>query len=95
MTLAANNEGVGLYEMEAEAFKRLGGTIRFDAGVTDLIINEDAVAGVMVGDEKITADAVVLACGGFEASDDFRKANLVRLGVRLKSGARRIIPEMA
>lgn len=74
LTLAANNEGVGLYEMEAEAFKRLGGTIRFDAGVTDLIINEDAVAGVMVGDEKITADAVVLACGGFEASDDFRKS---------------------
>ena len=27
----------------------------------------------MVGDEKINADAVILACGGFEASDQFRE----------------------
>jgi len=33
VTLAANNEGVGLYDMEAAAFKKLGGSIRFNAGV--------------------------------------------------------------
>jgi tricarballylate dehydrogenase len=73
LTLAANNEGVGLYDMEAAAFKKLGGSIRFNAGVSSLVTSDEAVTGVMVGDEKINADAVILACGGFEASDKFRE----------------------
>ena len=74
LTLAALNEGVGLYDMEAAAFKKLGGTIRFNAAVTGLMTSESRVTGVLVGDEKIEADAVILACGGFEASDQLREA---------------------
>ena len=74
LTLAADNEGVGLFDMELAAFERLGGSIRYDAGVTDLITEGDKVVGVRVADEEIRADAVVLASGGFEASDSLRSA---------------------
>ena len=72
LTLAAANEGVGLYEMERAAFEKLGGEILFDAGVTGLLTDADHVTGVQVDDDDIAADAVILACGGFEASDDMR-----------------------
>lgn len=74
LTLAARNEGVGLYDMEAAAFKNLGGEIRFNAGVTDLMISDRGVTGVVIGTEKIEADAVILACGGFEANNQLREA---------------------
>lgn len=73
LTLAAENEGVGLFEMELAAFERLGGTIRYQAEVTALHLRDGAVAGVKLGDEVISADAVVLACGGFEASTELRR----------------------
>ncbi|MEM1318596.1 MAG: FAD-dependent tricarballylate dehydrogenase TcuA [Pseudomonadota bacterium] len=72
LTLAAANEGVGLFDMELAAFQRLGGKIRYDAPVSQLVIDGDRVAGVMVGDETIAADAVILACGGFEADGAMR-----------------------
>ena len=37
LTMAAHNEGVGLFDQELAAFKRLGGTIRYGSGVTGLI----------------------------------------------------------
>lgn len=73
LTLAAENEGVGLFDMELAAFTRLGGQIRYKSPVTDLIMQDGAVTGVRVGDEDITADAVILACGGFEASTERRR----------------------
>jgi tricarballylate dehydrogenase len=73
LTLAAENEGVGLFDMELAAFEGLGGTIRYDSAVTDLLRHGDRITGVRVGDEEITADAVILACGGFEANDTLRK----------------------
>jgi len=76
LTMAAANEGVGLYEMERAAFERLGGTIRFEAGVTDLITTDGRVTGVKVGDETLHADAVILASGGFEASEAMRSAEI-------------------
>ncbi|MEM9968015.1 MAG: FAD-dependent tricarballylate dehydrogenase TcuA [Pseudomonadota bacterium] len=76
LTLAAENEGVGLFDMELAAFTRLGGHIRYDAGVTDLTVDKGKVTGVMVGDEAITADAVILASGGFEASDALRARHI-------------------
>lgn len=76
LTLAAKNEGTGLYEMEKRAFEKLGGTIRYDAGVTGLTTSGRRVTGVLVEDEKIRADAVILACGGFEANDEFRSLEL-------------------
>lgn len=72
LTLAAENEGVGLFDMELAAFERLGGTLRYEAGVTGLVVNDGRVAGVQVGDEVIDADAVILACGGFESNDEMR-----------------------
>ena len=73
LTLAAENEGVGLFDMELAAFERLGGTIRYDSAVTGLLRDGDRVTGVRVGDEEIAADAVILACGGFEANDELRR----------------------
>lgn len=86
LTLAAENEGVGLFDMELAAFKRMGGTIRYDAGVTSLTTDNGRVTGVCVGEEEIAADAVILACGGFEANADLRRdwmgANWAKAKVR-------------
>ena len=73
LTLAAENEGVGLFEMELAAFTRLGGTIRYESAVTELLVDDGQVTGVKVGNEEIAADAVILACGGFEASTERRR----------------------
>ena len=73
LTLAAENEGVGLFDMELAAFERLGGTIRYDSAVTGLLRDGDRVTGVRVGNEDIKADAVILASGGFEANDALRQ----------------------
>jgi len=59
--------------MELAAFTRLGGTIRYNSAVTGLMTNAGQVIGVNVGDEEIDADAVILACGGFEASTERRR----------------------
>lgn len=72
LTLAAENEGVGLFDMELAAVTKMGGTIRYNAAVTGLIHEGGRVVGVHVGDEQLRADAVILACGGFEASEALR-----------------------
>ncbi|MEM9870097.1 MAG: FAD-dependent tricarballylate dehydrogenase TcuA [Pseudomonadota bacterium] len=72
LTLSADNEGVGLFDMEMAAFQRLGGTVRYESAVTGLIQTDGKVTGVCVGDEQIMSDAVILASGGFEASDEMR-----------------------
>jgi tricarballylate dehydrogenase len=72
LTLAAENEGVGLFDMELAAVKRLGGTVRYNSAVTGLIVQNDRVVGVKIGGEELYADAVILACGGFEANDALR-----------------------
>ncbi|MEM6665793.1 MAG: FAD-dependent tricarballylate dehydrogenase TcuA, partial [Pseudomonadota bacterium] len=76
LTLAAADEGVGLFDMERSAFERMGGTLRYDAGVTGLATQGDRVTGVTVGTETLNADAVILACGGFEANPDMRAAEM-------------------
>ncbi len=73
LTLAAQNEGVGLFDMELAAFQRLGGQIRYNSAVTGLMTEGDQVTGVMVGEEALPADAVILASGGFEANEAMRK----------------------
>lgn len=72
LTLSAQNEGVGLFEMELAAVTRMGGKVRYDSAVTGLIVDQDRVTGVRVGAEEIHADAVILASGGFEASEEMR-----------------------
>jgi len=72
LTLAAENEGVGLFDMELAAVQRLGGTVRYNSAVTGLLTEDDRVVGVRVGDEDMRADAVILASGGFEANEEMR-----------------------
>lgn len=72
LTLAAENEGVGLFDMELAAVERLGGSIRYDAEVTGLVVQDGSVVGVKIRDETLLADAVILASGGFEASEELR-----------------------
>lgn len=72
LTLAAENEGVGLFDMELAAVERMGGTVRYNSAVTGLVTEGDRVTGVCIGNEVLHADAVILACGGFEANDNLR-----------------------
>ncbi len=73
LTLAADNEGVGLFEMELKAFENLGGEIRYESAVSSLLTDGTKVTGVKLANgEEILSDSVVLACGGFEASEEMR-----------------------
>lgn len=77
LTLASDNEGVGLFDQEIAAFKRLGGEIRYSTAVTELIHTNGSVTCVKTSTgEDLSADAVILACGGFEASDSLRKKHI-------------------
>ncbi len=84
LTLAAAGEGAGLVDAELQVFEAMGGTVRYDAEVVGLITEGDRVAGVEVKaapdgadrPERITAGAVVLACGGFEADEQQRVEHL-------------------
>ena len=72
LTLSAQNEGVGLFDMELAAVKRMGGEVRYNSAVTGLIQEGGRVVGVKVSKEELFADAVILASGGFEASEELR-----------------------
>ena len=74
LTLASENEGVGLFNQELLAFLSLGGKIFYKSPVTELFYKDNKVKGVFIGDDKIECDAVILASGGFEANDELRKA---------------------
>lgn len=81
LTLSAAGEGVGLVANELAAVRALGGRIRYECGLVDLVLRNERVAGVVVetpGGQRseIAADAVVLACGGFEADAEKRVRHL-------------------
>ncbi len=76
LTLAAENEGVGLFDQELAAFSRLGGEIRYNHPVDGLLTTGDRVTGVTVGDQSFDADAVILASGGFEADPEMRQMHI-------------------
>lgn len=78
LTLAARDEGVGLVEAELAAFLKMGGRIRYDSAMVDLITDGAAVCGVVVesptGEQKeVRSNAVILGCGGFEANPRLRQ----------------------
>ena len=73
LTLASENEGVGLFEQELSAFTALGGSIHYQSPMTGLIFVNDTVKGIKVNEKTIEADAVILGSGGFEANDELRK----------------------
>ena len=83
LTLASKNEGVGLFDQELEAFKKLGGEIEYETPVTELI-EDGKIIGVKTENNNYIADAVVLASGGFEADIEMRSKYLEIIGVLLK-----------
>lgn len=81
LTLAAANEGVGLFETELAALEALGGEVRYETPVTGLITESGRVTGVRVatkqgGEATIGAGSVVLGCGGFESSEEMRAEHI-------------------
>ena len=73
LTLASENEGVGLFDQELNAYLALGGVINYESPVTKLLFENSEVVGVIVNNKSIEADSVILASGGFEANDELRQ----------------------
>jgi len=77
LTLASAHEGVGLFDVELERFEAAGGVVRYETAATGLLLEGGAVVGVRAltphGAQEIRARAVVLGCGGFEASAEMRR----------------------
>ncbi|MCR5856390.1 FAD-dependent tricarballylate dehydrogenase TcuA [Mesorhizobium sp. J428] len=76
-TLYAQSGGPGLVESLYNRAKKLGIEVQYEAPVRDLIHDEAAgvtgVKALLDGElREITARAVVLACGGFEANAEWR-----------------------
>jgi tricarballylate dehydrogenase len=76
LTLEAEGEGDGLVHEELKEFKRLGGVIKFGCGVQEILMHNGKVSGIkyLENNEEKTAeaDAVILACGGFESNKELR-----------------------
>ena len=72
LTLASENEGVGLFEQELNSFLSLGGEIEYENPVINLILEDHAVVGVQTKKDKLISDSVILASGGFEANKEMR-----------------------
>ena len=75
--IRAEHEGIGLSTGWFRKSETNGITIRYDAGVRELLTDRTGrVSGVVIqgpdGREEITAKAVVLGCGGFEANAQWR-----------------------
>jgi tricarballylate dehydrogenase len=77
LVLEAVGGGAGLVDMEYTAAAKAGIDVRFQAKVAALVIDDGGrVTGVVVrspgGKETLSAGAVVLAAGGFEANAEMR-----------------------
>ena len=71
----------------ANEIRALGGEIRYNAHVTDFIVTENNLEGVLLGDgEKIRSNAVILACG-HSARDTYDKLLKLGIGIEAKSFA--------
>ena len=82
--------GAQLWSRLDAAVRERAITVRFGAGVTDLVIDDGRVTGVVTatGDTVLARGGVVLACGGFEADPDLADAFLP-LATGLPVGHRR------
>ncbi|MGE0624742.1 MAG: FAD-dependent tricarballylate dehydrogenase TcuA [Pseudomonadales bacterium] len=76
LTVEAWGGGPGLVESLTTIARKRGVIVRFGTRTTRLIVEQGRVRGVDAetpdGPESFHADAVVLACGGFESSPDWR-----------------------
>ena len=52
LTLASENEGVGLFDQELLAFLSLGGQIYYESPVTNIIFEDGIVKGIYINDRK-------------------------------------------
>ncbi|MBI4190379.1 MAG: FAD-dependent tricarballylate dehydrogenase TcuA [Betaproteobacteria bacterium] len=81
-TIVVRGGGPGLIEALYKAAERKSIEIRYGAWVQDLAHSDGSVTGVVVRIEgstmTISAGAVVLACGGFEANTEWRARYLGR-----------------
>ncbi len=79
LPLKTKNKGVGLVQALFQRAEALGIDIRYDAKTTELK-QEDQSKKLMVEIARepveITANAVIFACGGFEANANMRKTHL-------------------
>lgn len=77
LTLAANDEGVGLVQAELDAFVKRGGAIWYGCPAVGLLMDGASVVGVQVENkgepQTLDARSVVLASGGFEANSELRQ----------------------
>jgi len=78
LTLAAKDEGVGLVDAELAVFLSMGGRIKYDCAMKELIVENDRIAGVKCINSNgettvIKSKAVILGCGGFESNPELRK----------------------
>lgn len=76
LTLEAWGGGLGLIDSLTKATAGAGIEIAYGAAATDLVTNENRVVRVTVHQGKVTrevsAQSVVLACGGFESNAEWR-----------------------
>lgn len=69
--------GIGHVDRMFALAERAGARVRYGCAAVDLLREDGRVTGVRVGTgEVLVADAVVLACGGFEASAELRAEHL-------------------
>ena len=77
LTLAAAGEGEGLVNRERELAEAAGCQLALNAPVAALLDSRGHVRGARTASgAEINADAVVLACGGFEANANLRASQL-------------------
>ena len=76
LSLEAEGEGNGLVHDELSEYLRLGGEIWYNCAAEEIVQENDKIAGVRCLKEgqaiTIDCEAVVLACGGFEANKELR-----------------------
>lgn len=80
LVLSVEDGGKGLIAAHRSALQAAGVETWFNTAATELLVEDDAITGVIVKKEgttlKLRAPAVILACGGFEANKDLRGKNL-------------------
>ena len=77
LSVRSVDRGCGLIRALREKVRRLGVEIFYGSPARELITAGNSVSGVVFADsQKLRARAVVLACGGFEASREWREAHL-------------------
>ena len=80
LALDVEGEGNGLVTAELNEFLRLGGEIHYGITAEDILMQDGQVVGLKCSQNGteiiITAKAVVLGCGGFEANKEMRKKYL-------------------